>query len=82
MLPPPLLTDHEHNLLDAIAFTYLLDKEEGRILMWQLPLENRAYGAARAIVGYNRFPLDRFSRAVASKKLAKASRLITLARFS
>lgn len=72
MLPPPLLTNQEHNMLDALAIMRLLDEKESNKMMWFLPLQGRAWACARAICGYTRFPLDSFSRAVAKTKMVKA----------
>jgi len=78
--PPPLLTDEEHRLLDALCIMLHMDEKEAKKLMWLLPLRGRAWGCARAICGYTKFPLDRFSRAVAKAKHQKAYRTMFLLR--
>lgn len=80
MNPPPLLTENEHHMLDALACMLVLDHKEAKQLMWFLPLEGRAWGCARGICGYTKFPLDRFSKAVANKKLANAYKTLLLIR--
>ena len=76
MTPPPLLTEEENRLLSALAMMVQLDETEAKSLMWQLPFKGRAWRCAMAICSYTRFPIDRFSRAVAKKKHIEALKTV------